>query len=174
MQVPAVRAEACRTLSALCRKGKEGEGHEQISEKQIQSDGQEIVKVQESVRVDRTSGGANIGVDVGLEGGVAEERVAGPGSGVGQVVSTLRERLLAEDDPVVLHELTSALQELGMSMHQEDPLLVIVRSKMQEIGSTEAVTHSVLQVDRTNMTDYIIMRPLVHPTTRDYFNKEQR
>ena len=102
----------------------------------------------------------------------------GGGEGGGEetfhLISTLRERLIVEDDAMVTRQLTSALAEMGGSVDRNDPQLDFIRSEVQRLGTCHAITQGVLENDITAMTDYIITRPLGHLTTRDYLSHHQR
>ena len=91
-----------------------------------------------------------------------------------RLISTLRDRLVVEDDTMVAHELTLALRQLGGQEEREDPLLNSIRTQLQALGTGQAITQAVLDNDRAALTDYVIARPLVHPTTRDYLTSHQR
>ena len=99
---------------------------------------------------------------------------AGGGEEESRVISTLRDRLVVEDDATVTRELTSVLSELGVSAEREDPLLASIRSEVQRLGTGDAITQGVLDNDLTAMTDYVIARPLAHPSTRDYLTPQHR
>lgn len=88
--------------------------------------------------------------------------------GDSRLITTLRDRLVVEDDAMVSDHLTSALHQLGGRVDKEDPLMNSIRSEVQRLGTSLAITQGILDNDRTATTDYVISRPLVHLTTRDY------
>lgn len=88
--------------------------------------------------------------------------------GDSRLIATLRERLVVEDDVMVSHQLTSALHRLGGRVDKEDPLLNSIRSEVQRLGTCLSIRQGIVDNDRTALTDYVISRPLVHLTTRDY------
>ena len=99
-----------------------------------------------------------------------EERsnTEGQEEGEGRLIATLRDRLVVEDDVMVSHQLTSALHQLGGRVDKEDPLLNSIRSEIQRLGTRPSITQGIVDNDRTAITDYVLSRPLVHLTTRDY------
>ena len=125
VQVPAVRAEACHTLSHLWEKRKE---------------------------------------EWWEEDDTTESRV----------LSTLRDRLVVEENTMVSQELVEALRRLGGSEVREDPMSSFITLEVRRLGTCQAIRQGVLEDDRQIMTDYIISRPLTHLTTRDYLTPHQR
>ena len=132
VQVPAVRAEACHTLSYLWKKGKEDVNREE-GERGSKEDGMEC-----------------------------------------RVVSTLRDRLVVEESPMVAEELVGALRRLGGSAEREDPMSSFITAEVRRLGTCGAIRDGVLEGDRQTLTDYIIRRPPTHLTTRDYLTPHQR
>ena len=155
-QVPAVRAEGCRTLCQLWQRKRREEEEEE----------------EEEGRRKGMSGRQTPKPDANNEG--QEQDVAGGSSAESRIISTLRDRLIVEEDATVLRELTSALRLLGGREDKEDPLLGSIRSEVQRLGTEAAITQGVLDGDRAAMTEYVICRPLAHPSTRDYLTSHQR
>ena len=122
VQVPAVRAEACHTLTHLCRRGEEG-GCEDVTSR---------------------------------------------------VISSLRDRLVVEDDPVVTRQLVGALGDLGGSVVREDSMADTIASEVCRLGTSDAIIERVHEEDQLTLTNYIISRPLGHMTTRDYLTPDKR
>lgn len=101
----------------------------------------------------------------GEDGGEREES---------RVITTLRDRLVVEDDAMVSHHLTSVLHQLGGSVDKDDPLLASIRTEVQRLGTRDTITQGILDNDRATITDYVLSRRLVHLTTRDYFTSHLR
>ena len=91
-----------------------------------------------------------------------------------RMISTLRDRLVVEDNAMVTGELVQALQQLGGSVEREDPMASFISSEVQRLGTCRAITEGVVEGDRQTLTDYIIRRPPSHLTTRDYLTPHQR
>ena len=91
-----------------------------------------------------------------------------------KVVNTFRERLIVEDDPAIIRELTFTLRELGGRTEREDPLLSSIQGEVARLGEREALIRDVLETDRDRLTSYVIERPAGGLSTRDYLSHEYR
>ena len=149
-----MRAEGCRTLCQLWQRKKREKEEEEGRRKGMSR--RQTPKPDDSNNKGQEQDGAG--------GSSAESRI----------ISTLRDRLIVEEDATVLRELTSALRLLGGREDKEDPLLGSIRSEVQRLGTEAAITQGVLDGDRAAMTEYVICRPLAHPSTRDYLTSHQR
>lgn len=75
---------------------------------------------------------------------------------------------------VVCREVSLTLLQLGCDAESEDDLLGQIRSEVKKLGTQQAITREVLHLERRDTTDYVIKRPQVLPTTRDYLSDKHR
>ena len=66
------------------------------------------------------------------------------------------------------------LQQLGCDAESEDDLLGQIRSEVKKLGTQQAITRELLHLERRDTTDYVIKRPQVLPSTRDYLSDKHR
>ena len=67
-----------------------------------------------------------------------------------------------------------ALQQLGCSLEGEDDMLEKIRSEVKRRGTQKSITSEIIEADMNDTTDYVIRRPCIAMTTRDYLNDKHR
>ena len=71
-------------------------------------------------------------------------------------------------------EVSLTLQQLGCSLEGEDDMLEKIRSEVKRRGTQKSITSEIIEADMNDTTDYVIRRPRIAMTTRDYLNDKHR
>lgn len=92
-----------------------------------------------------------------------------------RVLKSLRDLVTVDDDPAVVSEARRALVELGQSESVCDDMLQSICSRVQALGTKEAITNTVRAAETTRTTNYVVAsRPARQLSGRDYLNHKCR
>ena len=71
-------------------------------------------------------------------------------------------------------EVSSTLRQLGCDTESEDDLLEQIRSEVKRLGTQQSIKQDLICLERRDTTDYVIKRPQLLPSTRDYLTDKHR
>ena len=71
-------------------------------------------------------------------------------------------------------EVSSTLHQLGCDTESEDDLLEQIRSEVKRLGTQQSIKQDLVCLERRDMTNYVIKRPQLLPSTRDYLTDKRR
>ena len=75
---------------------------------------------------------------------------------------------------ICFSEVSSTLRQLGCDTESEDDLLEQIRSEVKRLGTQQSIKRDLVCLEQRDTTDYVIKRPQLLPSTRDYLTDKHR
>ena len=92
-----------------------------------------------------------------------------------EVMESLKTLVTAEEDEAVISEARQTLATMGAEEHFNDEMLEKVCQTVRELGSKEAITSTILDINSQTMADYVLDKRSHKPiSARDYLNQHSR
>ena len=75
---------------------------------------------------------------------------------------------------ICFSEVSSTLRQLGCDTESGDDLLEQIRSEVKRLGTQQSIKRDLVCLEQRDTTDYVIKRPQLLPSTRDYLTDKHR